>query len=83
MPTTRARDKTSKLPKNWELGLSVLEYHAAEHGAFTRVEIGCACGVTEVAVERLERLALKKLRNRFLFQNRCEALSLREEIGKR
>ncbi|MEM6888740.1 MAG: hypothetical protein AAF636_11435 [Pseudomonadota bacterium] len=52
----------NKVPKNWELGMAVLESHGP--GPYTREAIGCACGVSNEMVRIVELHALKKLRAR-------------------
>lgn len=65
--THASRDKASKLPRDWELGLAVLECSARPGISFSQDQIACACGVTNGAVCNLEKRALRKLRNRLQF----------------
>ena len=67
MHAQESRDQATKLPRDWELGLSVLECYAAPGRCFTQAEIGCACGVTNAAVAYCEQVAMRKLRVRLQF----------------
>jgi hypothetical protein len=50
-----------------DLGLALLQCVLLPGESLTRYDIACWCGVTDAAIYRMERQALKKIRNRLMF----------------
>lgn len=58
-----AKRRTNPTPRNWDIGLAVLEAHARPGIGFNYREIADAVGVSDVAVQQLTERALMRVRH--------------------
>jgi len=57
-----SKRRTNPTPRNWDIGLAVLEAHARPGVGFNYREIADAVGVSDVAVQQLTERALIRVR---------------------
>jgi hypothetical protein len=58
-----AKRRTNPTPRNWDIGLAILEAHARPGIGFNYREIADAVGVSDVAVQQLTERALMRVRH--------------------